>query len=223
MTPALLRRLLSARAAGTPVATATALPGGAQLLLPGDDAPLTLTDAAIRVIASDRSATVTVDGATWFIQAHNPPLRLVIVGAVHIAQALAPMAVQLGYGVTVIDPRGAFASAERFPGVTLSTEWPDEAMDALGPDSRTAVVTLTHDPKLDDPALDRALRSGAFYVGALGSRKTHAARLDRLRALGHDDGALARIHGPVGLNLGAVTAAEIALSALAQIVAVRRA
>ena len=162
MTPALLRRLLSARAAGTPVATATALPGGAQLLLPGDDAPLTLTDAAIRVIASDRNATVTVDGATWFIQAHNPPLRLVIVGAVHIAQALAPMAVQLGYGVTVIDPRGAFASAERFPGVTLSTEWPDEAMDALGPDSRTAVVTLTHDPKLDDPALDRALRSGAF-------------------------------------------------------------
>jgi len=223
VTPTLLRRLLSARAAGTPVAIATALPGGAQLLLPGDDAPLTLTDAAIRVIASDRSATVTVDGATWFIQAHNPSLRLVIVGAVHIAQALAPMAVQLGYGVTVIDPRGAFASAERFPGVTLSTEWPDEAMDALGPDSRTAVVTLTHDPKLDDPALDRALRSGAFYVGALGSRKTHAARLDRLRALGHDDGALARIHGPVGLNLGAVTAAEIALSALAQIVAVRRA
>ena len=223
MTPALLRRLLSARAAGTPVAIATALPGGTQLLLPGDDAPPPLTDAASRVIASDRSATVTVDGETWFIQAHNPPLRLVIVGAVHIAQALAPMAVQLGYGVTVIDPRGAFASAERFPGVALSTEWPDEAMDALGPDSRTAVVTLTHDPKLDDPALDRALRSGAFYVGALGSRKTHAARLDRLRALGHDDGALARIHGPVGLNLGAVTAAEIALSALAQIVAVRRA
>ena len=223
MTPALLRRLLDARAAGTPVAIATALPGGTQLLLPGDDAPPTLTDAATRVIASDRSATVTVDGATWFIQAHNPPLRLVIVGAVHIAQALAPMAVQLGYGVTVIDPRGAFASAERFPGVALSTEWPDEAIDALCPDSRTAVVTLTHDPKLDDPALDRALRSGAFYVGALGSRKTHAVRLDRLRALGHDDSALARIHGPVGLNLGAVTAAEIALSALAQIVAVRRA
>ena len=223
MTPALLRRLLDARAAGTPVAIATALPGGTQLLLPGDDAPPALADAAARVIASDRSATVTVDGATWFIQAHNPPLRLVIVGAVHIAQALAPMAVQLGYGVTVIDPRGAFASAKRFPGVALSTEWPDEAMDALCPDSRTAVVTLTHDPKLDDPALDRALRSGAFYVGALGSRKTHAARLDRLRALGHDDSALARIHGPVGLNLGAVTAAEIALSALAQIVAVRRA
>ena len=132
------------------------------------------------------------------------------------------MAVQLGYGVTVIDPRGAFASAERFPGMALSTDWPDEALDTLAPDSRTAIVTLTHDPKLDDPALDRALRSQAFYVGSLGSRKTHAARLERLRALGHDDAALARIHGPVGLNLGAVTAAEIALSALAQIVAVRR-
>ena len=222
MTPALLRRLLDARAAGTPIAIATALPGGVQLLLPGDDATPVLVEAAARVIASDRSATVTVDGATWFIQAHNPPLRLVIVGAVHIAQALAPIAVQLGYGVTVIDPRGAFASSERFPGVALSTDWPDEAMDALRPDSRTAIVTLTHDPKLDDPALDRALRSTAFYVGALGSRKTHAARLERLRALGHGDAALARIHGPVGLNLGAVTAAEIALSALAQIVAVRR-
>ena len=222
MTPALLARLQAARMAGTPVALATALPGGLQLLLPDDDAPPALADAAQTVLMRDRSATVEIDGAAWFIQAHNPPLRLVIVGAVHIAQAMAPMAVQLGYAVTVIDPRGAFASAERFPGVALSTDWPDEALEALAPDSRTAIVTLTHDPKLDDPALDRALRSAAFYVGSLGSRKTHAARLERLRALGHDDAALARIHGPVGLNLGAVTAAEIALSALAQIVSVRR-
>ena len=222
MTPALLARLQAARMAGTPVALATALPGGLQLLLPDDDAPPALADAAQTVLMRDRSATVEIDGAPWFIQAHNPPLRLVIVGAVHIAQAMAPMAVQLGYAVTVIDPRGAFASAERFPGVALSTDWPDEALEALAPDSRTAIVTLTHDPKLDDPALDRALRSAAFYVGSLGSRKTHAARLERLRALGHDDAALARIHGPVGLNLGAVTAAEIALSALAQIVSVRR-
>ena len=222
MTPALLARLQAAQMAGTPVALATALPGGLQLLLPDDDAPPALADAAQTVLMRDRSATVEIDGAPWFIQAHNPPLRLVIVGAVHIAQAMAPMAVQLGYGVTVIDPRGAFASAERFPGVALSTDWPDEALEALAPDSRTAIVTLTHDPKLDDPALDRALRSAAFYVGSLGSRKTHAARLERLRALGHDDAALARIHGPVGLNLGAVTAAEIALSALAQIVSVRR-
>ena len=223
MTPALLDRVLAARTAGTPVAIATALPAGTQLLLPGDDAPPDLAAAAAQIVRSDRSATVTVDGQLWLIQAHNPPMRLVIVGAVHIAQALAPMAVQLGYGVTVIDPRGAFASSERFPGVSLSTDWPDEALDTLRPDSRTAIVTLTHDPKLDDPALDRALRSDAFYVGSLGSRKTHAARLDRLRALGHDDAALARIHGPVGLNLGAVTAAEIALAALAQIVSVRRA
>ena len=132
------------------------------------------------------------------------------------------MAARLGYGVTVVDPRRAFASDERFPGVEVSTDWPDEAMDALRPDSRTAVVTLTHDPKLDDPALDRALKSDAFYIGALGSRRTHARRLDRLRELGHTDQAMSRIHGPVGLDIGAVTAPEIALSVLAQLVAVRR-
>ena len=159
---------------------------------------------------------------SWFLHAYNPPLRLVIVGAVHIAQALVPLAARLGYGVVVADPRRAFASDERFPNVAVSTDWPDEAMDALGPDSRTAVVTLTHDPKLDDPALDRALHSDAFYIGALGSRKTHAARLERLRALGHGDDSLSRIRGPVGLNIGAVSAPEIALSVLAQIVAVRR-
>jgi xanthine dehydrogenase accessory factor len=145
-----------------------------------------------------------------------------VVGAVHIAQALAPMALRLGYAVFITDPRRAFATDERFPGLTVSTDWPDEALDAWKPDSRTAIVTLTHDPKLDDPALDRALKSQAFYIGALGSRKTHAARLDRLRALGHDEAALARIQGPVGLNIGAVTAGEIGLSILAQIVAVRR-
>ena len=122
----------------------------------------------------------------------------------------------------MVDPRRSFASDERFPDVAISTEWPDEAMDALRPDSRTAVVTLTHDPKLDDPALDRALKSPAFYIGALGSRRTHAARLKRLRELGHSDAALARIRGPVGLNIEAVTAPEIALSIIAEIVAVRR-
>jgi xanthine dehydrogenase accessory factor len=124
--------------------------------------------------------------------------------------------------VVVVDPRRAFASDERFPNVTVRGEWPDEAMDALAPDVRTAVVTLTHDPKLDDPALDRALKSPAFYVGALGSRKTHAARLRRLAALGHEAAALARIRGPVGLPIEAVTAPEIALSILAEIVAVYR-
>jgi xanthine dehydrogenase accessory factor len=145
-----------------------------------------------------------------------------VVGAVHIAQALVPFATQCGFAVTVVDPRRSFASDERFPNVTISTEWPDEALDAFHPDSRTAVVTLTHDPKLDDPALDRALRSQAFYIGALGSRRTHAARLGRLRELGHGEAALARIKGPVGLNIEAATAPEIALSIVAELVAVRR-
>ena len=126
----------------------------------------------------------------WFLHAYNPPLRLIVVGAVHIAQALVPFAVPCGFSVTVVDPRRSFASDERFPNVEISTDWPDEALDAFAPDSRTAVVTLTHDPKLDDPALDRALKSQAFYIGALGSRRTHAARLKRLRELGHQDNAL---------------------------------
>jgi len=156
------------------------------------------------------------------MHAYNPPLRLAVVGAVHIAQALVPFAAQCGFAVTVMDPRRSFASDERFPNVTVSAQWPDEAMEAFQPDSRTAVVTLTHDPKLDDPALDRALKSQAFYIGALGSRRTHAARLKRLRELGHQDNALSRIRGPVGLNIEAVTAPEIALSIIAEIVAVRR-
>ena len=222
MNPALLDRLQAARRESQPVVVATRLPGGEQWLLPDDDAPPALRGPVEDTLRADRSGTVQADGETWFLHAYNPPLRLVVVGAVHIAQALVPMAAGLGFGVTVADPRRAFASEERFPGVTVSTDWPDEALDALRPDTRTAVVTLTHDSKLDDPALDRALRSQAFYIGALGSRRTHAARLDRLRALGHGDAALARIQGPVGLDIGAVTAPEIALSILAQVVAVRR-
>jgi len=218
----LLTALEAARTALRPVVMATRLSDGEQWLLPDPAAPPALADAAAAALRADTSRTIDAGGAAWFLHAYNPPLRLVVVGAVHIAQALVPMAARLGYGVTVADPRRAFASDERFPGVNVSTDWPDEAMDALRPDSRTAVVTLTHDPKLDDPALDRALRSDAYYIGALGSRKTHAARLDRLRAMGHGDAALARIRGPVGLDIGAVTAGEIALSILAQVVAARR-
>jgi xanthine dehydrogenase accessory factor len=127
-----------------------------------------------------------------------------------------------GYGVTIVDPRRAFAASQRFDGIAVSGDWPDEAMEKLRPDMRTAVVTLTHDPKLDDPALDVALRSPAFYIGALGSRKTHAARLGRLAALGHGEAALARIHGPVGLDIGALSPAEIALSIMGQVTAIRR-
>ena len=222
MTPALLAALEAARAAKRPVVLATRLPDGAQCLLPHPAQPAALNEAAARALAEDTSGTVTIDGAQWFLHAYTPPLRLIVVGAVHIAQALVPFASQVGFAVTVVDPRRAFASDERFPDVTVRTDWPDEAMDALAPDGRTAVVTLTHDPKLDDPALDRALRSPAFYIGALGSRRTHAARLARLTALGHDAAALARIKGPVGLDLEAVTAPEIGLSIAAELVAARR-
>jgi xanthine dehydrogenase accessory factor len=218
----LLAALEDAKAAKRPVVIATRLPAGDQMLAPDAAAPPELNAAAEQALCDDESGTVKIRGEDWFLHVHNPPLRMVVVGAVHIAQALVPLAAQLGYGVIVVDPRRSFATDERFPGVSVSTDWPDEAMDALKPDARTAVVTLTHDPKLDDPALDRALKSPAFYIGALGSRRTHAARLQRLRALGHDEAALARIRGPVGLNIEAVTAPEIALSILAEIVAVRR-
>ncbi len=222
MTPEILAALEAAKRDKRPVVLATSLPGGEQRLLPDPVAPEALNAAAEAALRDDTSGTFKIGDTDWFLHAYNPPLRLVVVGAVHIAQALVPFATQCGFAVTVVDPRRSFASDERFPNVTVSTEWPDEAMDALRPDSRTAVVTLTHDPKLDDPALDRALKSAAFYIGALGSRRTHAARLGRLRALGHNEASLARIQGPVGLNIEAVTAPEIALSIVAELVAVRR-
>jgi xanthine dehydrogenase accessory factor len=222
MTPDILAALEQAKAAKRPVVLATRLPSGEQYLLPDPAQSAELNDAAAKAIQSDASGTVKIGDADWFLHAHNPPLRLIVVGAVHIAQALAPFAAPCGFSVTVVDPRRSFGSDERFPGVTVSNAWPDEAMDEFRPDSRTAVVTLTHDPKLDDPALDRALKSDAFYIGALGSRRTHAARLARLKALGHTDEVMARIRGPVGLDIEAVTAPEIALSIIAELVAVRR-
>ena len=222
MTPDILAALTAARQAKQPVTLATHLPDGAQMLLPAHGAPPDLAAAAALALDRDESKTVQLAGGEWFLQVYNPPMRLIVVGAVHIAQALVPVAAALGLAGVVVDPRRSFATEERFPNVTVSSDWPDEAMDALAPDSRTAIVTLTHDPKLDDPALDRALKSEAFYIGALGSRKTHAARLARLRALGHDDAAMARIRGPVGLNISAVTAPEIAISIIAEIIAVRR-
>ncbi|KAA0681399.1 XdhC family protein [Roseomonas genomospecies 6] len=226
-------RLLAAREAGRPVALVTDLSTGLQTLVYEDavHGGFGLEDdllAEVRErLRQDRSGLITdaeddEDGLRLFVQTHNPPLRLLVVGAVHIAQALAPLAALTGYAVTVIDPRGAFATESRFPGVSLHDAWPDEALSALKIDRRTAVVTLTHDPKLDDPALLVALRSPAFYVGSLGSKRTHAKRLDRLKEQGVTDTELARIHAPVGLDIGAVTPAEIALSVMAQITAVRR-
>jgi xanthine dehydrogenase accessory factor len=157
-----------------------------------------------------------------FIAPHNPPLRLIVVGAVHVAQPLVVMARLAGYDPVVVDPRESFAAAARFPGETILDMWPDEALTGLALDSRTAVVTLTHDPKLDDPAIAVALRSGCFYLGCLGSKKTHAARLERLRAAGFSEAEIGRIHAPVGLAIGAQGPGEIAVSILAQVTAVLR-
>jgi xanthine dehydrogenase accessory factor len=159
---------------------------------------------------------IEADGTRFFIRVYNPALRMAMIGAVHIAQALAPMATLAGYEVTVIDPRRAFATETRFPGIRLVSDWPDEALGALRPDRRTAVVTLTHDPKLDDPALEVALRSEAFYIGALGSARTQAKRLHRLQEMGFTREQLGRIHGPIGLKLGGRAPAEIAIAILAE-------
>jgi xanthine dehydrogenase accessory factor len=222
MTPERLARLNAERAQKRAVVLLTRLTDGEQHLWPEDAVPGALAEAARHALDTDEAAALILDGEAWFVEPHNPPLRLVVVGAVHIAQALAPMAPAMGFAVTIVDPRGSFATPGRFAGVALSQDWPDEAMATLAPDARTAVVTLTHDPKLDDPALDAALKSAAFYIGALGSKRTHAKRLARLAELGHGPGSVARIHAPVGLDIGAETAPEIALSILAEIVAARR-
>ncbi|CAB1368402.1 XdhC family protein [Denitratisoma oestradiolicum] len=220
-----LAQLLATRANRRPVALVTRLSDGTQVLLePGATRePLALSpvmEAELgRRFVSGQSGALDEDGDI-FARVYVPEPRLLIVGAVHIAQVLAPMAAMAGYEVTVIDPRRAFASEERFPGVALSDAWPDEAMAQLGADARTAVVTLTHDPKLDDPALVAALASPAFYIGALGSRRTHEKRLARLTELGLAE-QIGRIHAPVGLDLGGRYPSEIAVSILAQIIQVR--
>ncbi len=222
----LLDRLLADRAAKRPAAIATDLDSGIQALVRLDDVrgdlalDTAMLEAARTALRADRSGILDIAGRRIFLQVSNPPLRMLIVGAVHITQALAPMAALAGYDVTVIDPRRAFATDQRFPDVKLVGDWPDEAMEKLRPDSRTAVVALTHDPKIDDPALSVALRSDAFYIGALGSKRTHANRLARLREAGFDERATARIHGPIGLTIGAKSPAEIAISILAQVTAV---
>ena len=214
---ATLRRLLDDR----PIAMVTDMATGAYTLIDAAGAaaglsPEVLSEAR-RALAENQSRVV--ESTNRFVAVYNPPLRMVIVGAVHIAQTLAPMAALVGFAVTVVDPRHSFATATRFPGVALSDEWPDDALALIRPDSRTAVVTLTHDPKLDDPALAAALRSDAYYIGALGSRRTHAKRVARLKDMGFDDAAIGRIRAPVGLPLGGRQAAEIAVAVLAEAIA----
>jgi xanthine dehydrogenase accessory factor len=166
-----------------------------------------------------KSGLVERDDRQFFLTVQMPPVRVVVIGAVHISQALAPMAKDLDLDVTIIDPRTAFATPERFPDVPVLAEWPDAVLPDVGIDQYTAVVALTHDPKIDDPALTAALRSECFYIGALGSRKTHERRVQRLTASGFTEADLARIHAPIGLDIGAVSPAEIAVSILAEIVA----
>ena len=220
MKHAVLDRMADLRARKVPFAVVTNTTNGQQSLVAAamhGDLPLTAAQTADvrRRIAADQSG-VTEDGL--FVRVYSPPVRMVIVGAVHIAQALAPIAKVAGFDVIVIDPREAFVRSGELANIHAIIEWPDDGMKQVAPDSRTAVVTLTHDPKLDDPALAAALRSQAFYIGALGSRKTHAKRLERLAALGFSPADTARIFGPVGLDINALTPAEIAVSIMAQVV-----
>src|SRR6185312_1847296 len=214
--------LNEARSKGRAVVRAVDLATGDEKIVDPHADTSALGLAAADAARADQSASVEIEGRTWFLEVYNPPLDLVIVGAVHIAQPLSQMAALTGYGVRIIDPRTAFATAERFPGIALSHDWADEALAKapLGP--RSAVVLLTHDPKLDDPALVVALKSDCFYIGALGSKKTQAARRARMQAEGFGEQELARIHGPVGLNIGARSPAEIAVAILAEITQVLR-
>lgn len=223
-----LQALLDARGAKRECVFVTDLESGAEALLANGktdgelaigDALQTEIDAAL---AKGESRLAETEGQRVFIQVLVPRLRLAIIGAGHIAQYLTSMAAMAGFDVTVIDPRTLYASEERFPGAAIIHEWPDEALDAMGLDNRSAVVALSHDPKLDEPALAAALRSGAFYVGGLGSRATQAQRRERLKEQGFTDAELARIHGPVGLDIGALSPAEIAVSIVAEMIDVLR-
>jgi xanthine dehydrogenase accessory factor len=202
-----LKQLIAAKADRQSVALVTDLQTGAQRIVTRANADPALEKA----FRFDKSG---VEGGQ-FIAVYNPPLRLVITGAVLIAQSLIPMARAADYDICVVDPRGAFATGARFPDISLHTEWPDDVIPKIGLDARTAFIALTHDPKIDDPALELALKSEVFYIGALGSKKTQSARFERLKAKGFTDADLSRINGPIGLDIGAVGAAEIAISIMA--------
>lgn len=214
----LLTALNAERAARRAAVLVTELAGGAQRLVReadcGGDA---LADAILPRLRSGRSGVVEAEAGRFFLEVHLPPPRIVMTGAVHISQALVPMARLLGYDVAIVDPRTAFATPERFPGVKLLAEWPDQALPKLALDHWTAFAALTHDPKIDNPALAAALAVGCFYVGALGSRRTHGRRVESLKQHGVAEQAIARIHAPIGLDIGAASPAEIALAVLAEI------
>jgi xanthine dehydrogenase accessory factor len=214
----ILKALNAERAARRAAVVVTNQESGAQRLVTQDkvgaDPLKDLLEAHLR---SGKSGVEETPEGKVFLTVHVPPTRLVITGAVHISQALAPIASLLGYDVTIVDPRTAFASQERFPDVKVIAEWPDQALPPLGVDRYTAFVALTHDPKIDDPALLHALERDCFYIGALGSRKTHGRRLERLKGQGASDAALARIHAPIGLPIGAISPPEIAVAIMGEI------
>jgi xanthine dehydrogenase accessory factor len=215
---ALVRSLADARHENRSAVLATSLASGESRLLYADSAPADALGEAVRAAARrDLSGPTAIGEENWFLTVVNPPVDLAIIGAVHIAQPLAAMGKLVGYDVRVIDPRERFASKERFPDIALIHAWPDEALTEAPLTLRSAVVALTHDPKLDDPGLQQALKSPAFYIGALGSRQTHARRLQRLREAGFSEAESARIRGPIGLDIGARSPAEIAIAILGEI------
>jgi xanthine dehydrogenase accessory factor len=225
---ALLASLNAERAARRAAVVVTDMASGeAHLVKAAELATLPLAGTALgeaisAAIRQGKSVMTEVEGAKRFLTVYAPPVKLVVTGAVHISQAMAPIARALGLDMTVVDPRTAFATSERFPDVPLIADWPDAALPPLSIDRYTAFVALTHDPKIDDPALEHALRAECFYIGALGSRKTHAGRVARLQAAGFAPDAIARIHAPIGLNIGAVSPAEIAVAILGEIIATLR-
>ena len=214
----ILKALNTERAARRATIVVTNQENGDQRLVTQDKvAADPLKDVLEAHLRSGKSGVEETPEGKVFLTVHVPPTRLVVVGAVHISQALAPIAALLGYDVTIVDPRTAFASAERFPDVKVIAEWPDKALPPLGVDRYTAFVALTHDPKVDDPALLHALERNCFYIGALGSRKTHGRRVERLKQQGASDEKLARIHAPIGLPIGAVSPPEIAVGIMGEI------
>jgi xanthine dehydrogenase accessory factor len=216
----ILHSLNAERAARRAVILVTDVASGAQRLVKGADvAKDPLGDVLEKRLRMAKSGMEETPQGHFFLTVYVPSPRLVITGAVHISQALAPIGQILGYDVTIVDPRTAFASIERFPDVKVIAEWPDVALPPLGIDHYTAFVALTHDPKIDDPALKHALARDCFYIGALGSKKTHARRVERLKQAGLSDSDIARIHAPIGLDISAVSPAEIAVAIMGEITA----
>ncbi|MBN9136137.1 MAG: XdhC family protein [Phyllobacterium sp.] len=224
MDPYCLKKLNIERRARRAALLLTDLGAGRdRVIREGDPVAGQLGEVIAKAFLSGQSGVAAVDGRSFFLNVHLPPPRLVVIGAVHISQALAPMARLAGYDMEIIDPRTAFATPDRFPDVRLLAEWPQDALKGRPLDAYTAVAVVTHDPKIDDYALEQAVKAGCFYIGALGSRKTHAKRVERLQALGLDEQSIAAIHAPIGLDIGAASPAEIAVAVLAEVIKAFRA